>query len=432
MTSLKGLETLNDQLLNYFNSMSNNNPTGINQHIRCPKKGDPVVEALLSEYHRNGNTNRDLVSELLLANHQIQMAPATVARRFRDLNLRCAGSTTRDMPTEDRRQLVLDAMAKDPARRQGPSSVKEAIAFGTGVHLTRQYIREEMRVQDPAGFAEREPSAKKVHRGVLISLGPHHEWSADGHDKLSAIGFPIWGVRDKWSGKWLGLWVVPNNRLKLSVAYLYLKLVSELGGMPIQSTTDCGSETTLIYGLACALREHFAPEMDEAGIGAAHVFLKSIYNITIERGWLRIRLTWGDNVKLFWKAGEGIYNPTIPKQYELVQWLWSKLIQQELDVFVDRQNNHKVRTDNAKMNPSGVSPNVCHSLYTKYGGEDCLQPVDTDVIHQLMADIGGEKLIQFVTPEYAAHAQSIYATLNIQSLAFDNVWLIYSTMLPKM
>lgn len=54
--------------------------------------------------------------------------------------------------------------------------------------------------------------------------------------------------------------------------------------------------------------------MDEAGIGAAHVFLKSIYNITIERGWLRVRLTWGDNVKLFWKAGEGIYNPTIPKQ----------------------------------------------------------------------------------------------------------------------
>lgn len=84
------------------------------------------------------------------------------------------------------------------------------------------------------------------------------------------------------------------------------------------------------------------------------------------------------------------------------------------------------------MNPSGVSPNVCHSLYTKYGGEDCLQPVDTNVVHQLMLDIGGEKLIQFVTPEYAAHAQSIYDTLNIQSLAFNNVWLVYSAMLPRM
>jgi hypothetical protein len=87
-----------------------------------------------------------------------------------------------------------------------------------------------MHLQDPDGFRVREPSAKKTHRGVLIALGPHHEWSGDGHDKLSQIGFPIWGIRDKWSGKWLGIWVVPNNRLKYSIAYLYLSLIAELGG----------------------------------------------------------------------------------------------------------------------------------------------------------------------------------------------------------
>ena|ERR1700722_912268 len=87
-----------------------------------------------------------------------------------------------------------------------------------------------MLLQDPYGFDVREPSAKKTFRQPLVSIGIHHEWSADGHDKLSAIGFPIWGVRDKWSGKWLGLWVLPNNRLKLAVAYLYLSLIHELGG----------------------------------------------------------------------------------------------------------------------------------------------------------------------------------------------------------
>ena len=72
--------------------------------------------------------------------------------------------------------------------------------------------------------------------------------------------------------KWLGLWVVPNNRLKLAVAFLYLSLVKELRGvlnlvfilahfcfdiilgMPLQSTTDAGSETTLMFALANALR----------------------------------------------------------------------------------------------------------------------------------------------------------------------------------
>lgn len=91
-------------------------------------------------------------------------------------------------------------------------------------------VRSEMRLQDPKGFLLREPSAKKVHRGVLFCLGPHHEWSADGHDKLTSIGFPIWGVRDKWSGKWLCLCVVPNNRLHRAIAYLYLKLVEKLEG----------------------------------------------------------------------------------------------------------------------------------------------------------------------------------------------------------
>lgn len=87
-----------------------------------------------------------------------------------------------------------------------------------------------MRAHDKEGFARREPHAKKIHRTPLVALGPHDEWSADGHDKLSAIGFPVWGVRDKWSTKWLGLWTVPNNRLKLAIAYLYLSLVYELGG----------------------------------------------------------------------------------------------------------------------------------------------------------------------------------------------------------
>ena len=88
-----------------------------------------------------------------------------------------------------------------------------------------------MHEQDPDGFTNREPLAgKKIFRAPVVSIGPHHEWSADGHDKLTKLGFPIWGVRDKWSGKWLGLWVVPNNRVKVAIGYLYLSLVKKLGG----------------------------------------------------------------------------------------------------------------------------------------------------------------------------------------------------------
>ncbi|KAF8591787.1 hypothetical protein K439DRAFT_1326192, partial [Ramaria rubella] len=84
---------------------------------------------------------------------------------------------------------------------------------------------------EPKGFALRDPMAKKIHRVPLVVLGPNYEWSADGHDKLSSIGFPVWGIRDVWSGVWHGLWVIPNNRIGIAIAYLYLSLVEELGGV---------------------------------------------------------------------------------------------------------------------------------------------------------------------------------------------------------
>jgi hypothetical protein len=86
-----------------------------------------------------------------------------------------------------------------------------------------------MRTLDPAGFASREPTARKIQRGTLVAVGPHDEWSCDGHNKLVKYGFPIWGVRDNWGGKWLGLWVIPNNRYKDVIAYLWLSLIKDLG-----------------------------------------------------------------------------------------------------------------------------------------------------------------------------------------------------------
>jgi hypothetical protein len=135
-----------------------------------------------------------------------------------------------------------------------------------------EFTRSVMHDEAPEGFSIREPAAKKIKRGVLVALGPHEEWSGDGHDKLTEIGFPIWGMRDKWGSQWLGLSVVPNNRLKQAIALLYLRLIKKHGGehhcqlidetvtdfcipgMPVQTSTDCGSETTEVFGLANALR----------------------------------------------------------------------------------------------------------------------------------------------------------------------------------
>ena len=113
-----------------------------------------------------------------------------------------------------------------------------------------------------------------------------------------------------------------------------------------------------------------------------------------------------------------------------MQWLWSTVIQKELNELKDRFNNHIVRCDRSKLIPSGVAPNVVFSLHEQYGGEDCLQPVDPGVIHRLMEELGGEELIQFVSPAYASKAQAIFNTLHIQNLTLQMSGMYFRLCYP--
>lgn len=117
---------------------------------------------------------------------------------------------------------------------------------------------------------------------------------------------------------------------------------------------------------------------------------------------------------------------------ELVQWLWPILIQQELDELQERLKSHPTRLDRKKKLPSGVSPNVAYTLYQEYDAENCLQHVDVDVVQKLMDNIGGEELIRFVSIEYAVRAKEVFKSLNVPKLTFENIWEVFSAMLPHL
>ena len=72
------------------------------------------------------------------------------------------------------------------------------------------------------------------------------------------------------------------------------------------------------------------------------------------------------------------------------------------------------------------------TLHSQFGGENCLQPMDTKIIDALIKEIGGDEILHFVTPAYAQQAQAIYNNLQIDELTFQNVWIIFSRMLPHM
>jgi hypothetical protein len=112
--------------------------------------------------------------------------------------------------------------------------------------------------------------------------------------------------------------------------------LSQIAGIPLQIMTDCGSETTQLHAMAKALwwvasnqhqqeavqcsyllfnsSESFHLDIDPMET-PAHVYMRSVHNIAVERSWLRLCLEFGDNAVIVFKRGEddGIYLAHIPE-----------------------------------------------------------------------------------------------------------------------
>ena len=152
-------------------------------------------------------------------------------------------SNMKNMSQKEAEQLVLDQMDADPTGGLGVHNIWHKIAMATSQHIKRDFVSEVMHMHDPTGPERRHPQSRKIHCTKKVPIGIHERlrWSADGHDKLYRIGFPIWAIIDDVTGKWLGAWVVPSNRMGHIIAYLFLCTVERYGGMYIHNLGCCKS-----------------------------------------------------------------------------------------------------------------------------------------------------------------------------------------------
>ncbi|KAF9535185.1 hypothetical protein CPB83DRAFT_234812 [Crepidotus variabilis] len=125
---------------------------------------DPTLNAALKKYHLKGINDSTEISKLLLKEHGITLCETSVTRRRKKLGYRAGGYTTKTMEEDAKKKLILDQMAKDPKGRLGARMIKEGIFKDTGIHLTRDYIREAMRQLDPEAYSKRGPRHMKAQR----------------------------------------------------------------------------------------------------------------------------------------------------------------------------------------------------------------------------------------------------------------------------
>ncbi|CAK5279044.1 unnamed protein product [Mycena citricolor] len=407
-------------------SSYNRNPTGKNQH-----KLDPIWEQklhwALRLLHSEKKTSNQVMKERLAIQFDIHTSESTIKRRRNLWELTGGEVTERKLSPQQVEQLVVDELNKDPSDMAGVNTIWHRIAFNAHVILKRDTVDHWMHIHRPEGFLKRDPTAKKISRQPKpMMLGPDERWSGDGHDKVNKYGFGIWMMVDEATLFILGAYLVPNNRLGNVIAWIFLDLVQRYKGVPKQTATDCGSKTTMLYGIVNAIRETMLPEL----AGRAHNYLRSVHNITVERSWLTMRKDWGHNVAEIFSSAidERVYDAGDTDQFELAQWLWSNILQRELNDWARLRNGIKVRYQKDKLGPSGMSRIDAYMMPETWKAVKCLQAVNLDVIAQVKAALNAEEQLAFATTEFADRAQYALQMITSLPVTSQNGWAIFDEL----
>ncbi|KNF00449.1 hypothetical protein PSTG_06377 [Puccinia striiformis f. sp. tritici PST-78] len=118
----------------------------------------------------------------------------------------------------------------------GYRRVKTLLTRNYNIRIPRQVVYELLKGVNPESVAGRLKQTCK-QQGFHV-CGPNHVWAIDGHDKLKPFGSTVYGFIDALSRKILGLFVNVTNNDPKHISVYYLKLVLQLGRIPLKVTTN--------------------------------------------------------------------------------------------------------------------------------------------------------------------------------------------------
>ncbi|KAJ7752503.1 hypothetical protein DFH07DRAFT_774437 [Mycena maculata] len=387
------------------------NPEGKNGYKDQTIPSDEVLTEALTKYATR-SYSRDQKLQCL----RDDLGYTIKKRTLNKLELRlCIGSVRKPPPIEVSRQAVIDEVSRDTLQLNGPAYFQLQLKR-RGLMIPRDTIRGIMHDHFDAGFTLRFPGHKKnlIPRVGLSAMGPYHEISADGHEKLSAqalqmgeLGLPIYAYKDKWSDYLLLLRLIPV-RLPSALAP-HPKFSDGCSGIPLQVTTDKGSEIGWQYAFQSTLREAFAPDID-ALVYAVYMVLKN-------------------------KDGLEFESNHYPRP--LFYWIFVPLIQHELDEFRAWWNQHRVRLQWDKNMPSAHVPAHVFEHPSHVGGIDCRIRIPKEAVSELRGylteEVGSrESHLGWpgITADFETMAQAAWVDVEKPEMSLESAWDIFAKMSP--
>lgn len=233
----------------------------------------------------------------------------------------------------------LDSMIRSYARdhpERGEGTFKSCLAVD-GIRIPRWRLRASMHRVDPEGIERRKHVT--TQRRIYDVQGPHHLWHIDGNHKLIFYNLVVHAGMDGFSRTVVFCRCSDNNR-----ATTVLRTFTEATikyGIPSRIRTDHGGENVLVADYM----------LENRGYGRHSVLTgKSTHNQRIERFWRDVK----KEVLLYYKKiFESIRRTYFidfadPLAIYSLHYLFLPRINDDLDRFTRRWNNHSLRTEHHK------------------------------------------------------------------------------------
>ena len=318
------------------------------EHLFCQKCGTKKRPAdfeeltsekeIITEYFNRGFEYRSILL-FLQRFHGFTMSVSTLKRRLRRYGLKKRGVTFSEHQIAQMRQIIQNEIRDSPSSLLGYRGMWSKLKTTYKIVVPRDIVMNMLREVDPEGTQERK--SRRLKRRTYLSAGPNDTWHIDGYDKLKPYGLPIHGCVDGFSRKILWLRVCKTNNNPVVTACHFLRLVKENYVCPKLVRTDCGTENGIIAAMQCTLTNN------ENG----HRYGTSVANQRIENWWSHKRRAFSNWVMDYFKAlvDEGKLLLGNYFHMECIRYVFSDLLQANLDCVKNEWNNHFIRRSNNCM-----------------------------------------------------------------------------------
>ncbi|KAJ7899222.1 hypothetical protein B0H14DRAFT_2331815 [Mycena olivaceomarginata] len=295
-----------------------------------------------------------------------------------------------------------------------------------GIKVPESYLLKVFKDVDSEGIARRK--RKQFKRKRFWAAGVLDILCFDQHDKWKRFGLWLHIGLDPYPGRiyWLRIWWT-NRNSKLVTSY-YINGCRPIGGIPLITQSDLGSENHGIANCHTVTRQRLDPSLEGT---LQHRWMdKKSMNVKPEAAWSTLRRNFTPAFEDMLDKGQDIYDVLNPLQRLVFRWLAIPWLQVELDAWVKTFNSSARRADKNKILPQGI-PDMITSKPNQYGTTNYKVVVPPELFDEMEATWAtpSDPVFKLVPDAFDRQVSAFYAKLGSPEVSLDSFWMIYVSLL---